>query len=184
MICLHFWMNLLILLSTCRELFMCRMIYQLAIPLTSVNPSPKGPHFKVAKTNTRIAMLRQLWQHLRANCATDFILWTYDIVPLGVGIFEGVRVEGVDVEGGRVTGVRTDKGTINCEIFVNCAGQVKKFGSYAKHLEAEEKYVVWVVTVYIHVSVGETAWWIVSYSCQPSSSFRWAVLHNHEAFWR
>ena len=44
----------------------------------------------------------------------------------GVGIYEGVRVEGVDVEGGRVTGVRTNKGNISCEIFVNCAGQVHK----------------------------------------------------------
>ena len=42
----------------------------------------------------------------------------------GVGIYEGIRVEGVDVEGGRVTGVRTNKGNITCEIFVNCAGQV------------------------------------------------------------
>ena len=43
----------------------------------------------------------------------------------GVGIYEGVSVEGVDVEGGRVTGVRTNKGNISCEIFVNCAGQVR-----------------------------------------------------------
>ena len=43
----------------------------------------------------------------------------------GVGIYEGVRVEGVDVEGGRMTGVRTNKGNITCEIFVNCAGQVR-----------------------------------------------------------
>ena len=42
----------------------------------------------------------------------------------GVGIYEGIRVEGVDVEGGRVTGVRTNKGNISCEIFINCAGQV------------------------------------------------------------
>ena len=39
-------------------------------------------------------------------------------------MFEGVCVEGVDVEGGRVTGVRTDQGDIECEVFVNCAGQV------------------------------------------------------------
>ena len=44
---------------------------------------------------------------------------------LGIGIYEGVRVEGVDVEGGRVTGVRTNKGNISCEVFVNCAGQVR-----------------------------------------------------------
>ena len=42
----------------------------------------------------------------------------------GVGIYEGIRVEGVDVEGGRVTGVRTNKGNISCEIFINSAGQV------------------------------------------------------------
>ena len=34
-------------------------------------------------------------------------------------------MEGVDVEGGRVMGVRTNKGNISCEIFVNCAGQVR-----------------------------------------------------------
>ena len=34
-------------------------------------------------------------------------------------------MEGVDVEGGRVTGVKTNKGDVSCEIFVNCAGQVR-----------------------------------------------------------
>ena len=29
------------------------------------------------------------------------------------------------MEGGRVTSVRTNKGHINCEVFVNCAGQVR-----------------------------------------------------------
>ena len=57
------------------------------------------------------------------------VLWLPEIVCLftffpGVSILEGVRLEGVDVEGGRVTGVRTNKGNISCEIFVNCAGQV------------------------------------------------------------
>ena len=57
------------------------------------------------------------------------VLWLPEIVCLftffsGVSIFEGVRLEGVDVEGGRVAGVRTNKGNISCEIFVNCAGQV------------------------------------------------------------
>ena len=51
---------------------------------------------------------------------------TCTLLLSGVGIYEGVRVEGVDVEGGRVTGVRTNKGNISCEIFVNCAGQVQK----------------------------------------------------------
>ena len=30
------------------------------------------------------------------------------------------------MEGGRVTGMRTNKGNVTCEVFVNCAGQVKK----------------------------------------------------------
>ena len=37
---------------------------------------------------------------------------------------EKVGVEGVDVEKGRVCGVRTTQGDIKCEIFINCAGQV------------------------------------------------------------
>ena len=38
---------------------------------------------------------------------------------------EKVCVEGVKVERGHVTGVQTDQGEIDCEIFVNCGGQVK-----------------------------------------------------------
>ena len=41
----------------------------------------------------------------------------------GVKIFERVRVTGIDVDNGAVTGVATDGGTINCDIVVNCAGQ-------------------------------------------------------------
>ena len=39
-------------------------------------------------------------------------------------LYEGVRVEGVAVQDGRVVGVKTNKGDVECEIFVNCAGQV------------------------------------------------------------
>ena len=56
----------------------------------------------------------------------SIIILLYILCFSGVGIYEGVRVEGVDVEGGRVTGVRTNKGNVSCEIFVNCAGQVWK----------------------------------------------------------
>ncbi len=41
----------------------------------------------------------------------------------GVAIHEGVGVSGVRVEGGRVTGVETEHGTIACAKVVNCAGQ-------------------------------------------------------------
>ena len=46
------------------------------------------------------------------------------LITPGVQLFEGVCVESVEVENGRVAGVKTDHGDINCEIFVNCAGQV------------------------------------------------------------
>ena len=45
-------------------------------------------------------------------------------ISSGVQVVENVCVEGVEVEQGRVCGVRTDKGTIKCETFVNTAGQV------------------------------------------------------------
>lgn len=41
----------------------------------------------------------------------------------GTKIFEGVRVSGVTISQGRVTGVETDRGAIACEVVVNCAGQ-------------------------------------------------------------
>ena len=46
------------------------------------------------------------------------------ILHIGVRLYEGVRVERVEVQDGRVSGVKTNKGNIECEIFVNCAGQV------------------------------------------------------------
>ncbi len=41
----------------------------------------------------------------------------------GVKIFERVKVTGINIAGGAVTGVATDSGDINCDIVVNCAGQ-------------------------------------------------------------
>jgi 4-methylaminobutanoate oxidase (formaldehyde-forming) len=40
----------------------------------------------------------------------------------GVRIHQRTRVLGIDVAGGRVVGVRTDRGDVGCEIVVNCAG--------------------------------------------------------------
>lgn len=40
----------------------------------------------------------------------------------GVTIHQHTRVVGIDVEQGRVTGVRTDRGDVGCEIVVNCGG--------------------------------------------------------------
>lgn len=50
----------------------------------------------------------------------------------GVTIRERVRVTGVTVLRGRVTGVRTDRGDIQAEVVVNCAGQwAKQVGAMA-----------------------------------------------------
>ena len=42
---------------------------------------------------------------------------------LGVRIIENIEVTGILIEDDRVTGVRTAKGDVRCEIVVNCAGQ-------------------------------------------------------------
>jgi 4-methylaminobutanoate oxidase (formaldehyde-forming) len=41
----------------------------------------------------------------------------------GVRIHEDTRVTGIEIEGGRIRGVATDRGRIACEVVVNCAGQ-------------------------------------------------------------
>ncbi len=42
----------------------------------------------------------------------------------GVQMFEYTSVNRVEVEKGHVTAVETDRGSIECEYFINCAGQV------------------------------------------------------------
>jgi 4-methylaminobutanoate oxidase (formaldehyde-forming) len=73
----------------------------------------------------------------------------------GARIVERTRVVGVNTEGGRVTGVRTDVGDVEAEIVVNCAGQwAKQIGSLAGvnvplH-SAEHFYVVTEPIVGVH----------------------------------
>lgn len=43
----------------------------------------------------------------------------------GVQIHEKTSVSHVSVQKGRVTAVETDRGQIQCQYFVNCAGQVE-----------------------------------------------------------
>jgi 4-methylaminobutanoate oxidase (formaldehyde-forming) len=51
---------------------------------------------------------------------------------LGARLAEKVRVVGIDVEQGRVRGVRTDHGDVEAEVVVNCAGQwAKQVGALA-----------------------------------------------------
>ncbi|GCB74537.1 hypothetical protein scyTo_0003628 [Scyliorhinus torazame] len=56
----------------------------------------------------------------------------------GVQIFEGASVNHVMVEKGHVTGIETDRGHIECEYFVNCAGQ----WAYELGLMSEEPVTV------------------------------------------
>lgn len=48
------------------------------------------------------------------------LIFTYT----GAKVFEGVAVESIQTKNNAVSSVTTDKGNINCEIFVNCAGLV------------------------------------------------------------
>jgi len=62
----------------------------------------------------------------------------------GVKIFEGTKVIGINKINGRVTGVVTDKGEIEAEIVVNCAGiwgrEVGKMAGVNVPLQAAEHY--------------------------------------------
>ncbi|MGE0007626.1 MAG: FAD-dependent oxidoreductase [Parvibaculaceae bacterium] len=50
----------------------------------------------------------------------------------GAKLFEGARVEGFDIDAGRVVAVRTDRGRIACEKVVNCGGQwARQLGAMA-----------------------------------------------------
>ncbi len=52
----------------------------------------------------------------------DAVVWGYARAAdgLGVHIHQGTEVTGVDVTGGRVTGVQTDRGFIGADVVINC----------------------------------------------------------------
>ena len=62
----------------------------------------------------------------------------------GVRIFEHTKVTGIDQRGGRVTGVRTERGDIEAEYVVNCAGMwarsVGRMAGVNVPLQAAEHY--------------------------------------------
>lgn len=47
------------------------------------------------------------------------------LIESGVQILERTSVQQVLVEKSQVVAVETDRGSIHCEYFVNCAGQVR-----------------------------------------------------------
>ncbi|MEZ5842380.1 MAG: FAD-dependent oxidoreductase [Hyphomicrobiaceae bacterium] len=64
----------------------------------------------------------------------------------GVRIVEGVKVTGIRRGKGRVTGVVTDRGTIDCDVIVNCAGMwgrdVGRMAGVALPLQACEHFYI------------------------------------------
>ena len=65
----------------------------------------------------------------------------------GAQVIQGVRVTGVDVQGGTVRGVRTSQGDVEAEIIVNCAGQWARevgrmAGATVPLYSAEHMYIV------------------------------------------
>lgn len=65
-----------------------------------------------------------------------FFFLTFIIFP-GVQILDRTTVQQVLVEKGQVTAVETDRGAIECEYFVNCAGQVRT-GILGCHWERQQ----------------------------------------------
>ena len=65
----------------------------------------------------RYPVLGGLWQPRGGTARHDAVAWGYARAAsdLGVDIIQQCEVTGVDVEGGRVTGVRTTKGSIGCD---------------------------------------------------------------------
>ena len=60
---------------------------------------------------------------LFATLSVDSCRWSISL-HVGAQVFEKVVVEKVEVKNGRVSGVKTNLGSVQCDIFVNCAGQV------------------------------------------------------------
>ena len=65
----------------------------------------------------RYPVLGGLWQPRGGTARHDAVAWGYAraAADLGVDIIQNCEVTGIDVEGGRVRGVRTTKGAIACE---------------------------------------------------------------------
>ncbi len=64
----------------------------------------------------RYPVLGGLWQPRAGTARHDAVAWGYARAAsdLGVDIIQKCEVTGIDVEGGRVTGVRTSRGAITC----------------------------------------------------------------------
>jgi 4-methylaminobutanoate oxidase (formaldehyde-forming) len=82
----------------------------------------------------------------RANPVDVTVALSKGAIAGGASLFEGVSVTGILQSGGRVTGVATDRGEIQADYVVNCAGmwarQVGEWAGVSVPLQSAEHYYV------------------------------------------
>ncbi len=91
------------------------------VEVTEVSPRDVAEAFPLARTDDILAGFHVEGDG-RVNPADVTMSLAAGARKLGVRIVEGVAVTGVRTLNGRVTGVATDHGAIECEYVVNCAG--------------------------------------------------------------
>ncbi len=90
----------------------------------------------------RYPVLGGLWQARGGTARHDAVAWGYARAAsdLGVDIIQNCEVQGVDVEGGRVTGVRTSKGAIRtkklCMVVAGHAGVLAEMAGFRLPVES------------------------------------------------
>lgn len=79
------------------------------------------PYIDVSK-DTRYPVLGALYHPPGGTIRHDAVVWGYARAAheMGVHIIQHTEVTGIDIDGGKVTGVRTSKGNIATETAVNC----------------------------------------------------------------
>jgi len=79
--------------------------------------------FMDTSTQTRYPILGALYHPPGGIIRHDAVVWGYARAAdaMGVHVHQDTEVTGIDVEGGRVTGVRTNRGSIATNVVVNCA---------------------------------------------------------------
>ena len=113
------------------------------VPIEMVGPEEVARHWPTIKTDDVIAAA---WvpDEGRANPGDVAMAWAKGARMQGTKIIEGVPVTGFTKADGRVTGVVTDQGTIECETVVVAAGmwgrQLGEMAGVALPLQAAEHY--------------------------------------------
>jgi 4-methylaminobutanoate oxidase (formaldehyde-forming) len=113
------------------------------IPVEMVGPAEVKRHWPEAMVDD---VLAAAWvpDEGRANPADVTQAYAKGARAMGATIVEGVTATGIDRANGHVTGVRTDRGDIECEVVVNAAGmwgrQVGQLAGVSVPLQAAEHY--------------------------------------------